>query len=234
MKLPIGILFLLLIYHACLASPPKSKDDFLGAVRAAYEAKDATQIHELTWEKGISGYDRDIRDQWLQKVFKLGTGVEKISLGPLADHHREAKYYSGRRWESTFPPAGAVKITLKPIAPNTSESLSMPYAVIDGAYYLVTIKSTDIGWKGPQDRPFIVILEGVGQDKVKFDLKYNASGIDQEIDVAHGLVCQSISEAIVTSVDDDVDVKLRILDGSKTICDSELKGKGKIIYEKGY
>jgi hypothetical protein len=97
----------------------------------------------------------------------------------------------------------------------------------------VGVKTTDVGWKGPPDRPFGVALDGVGQDKVKFNLKFNASGVDLESDVPHEVIGQYITEATVTSVDDSVDVTLRIYDGKKSIYISRLKGKGEIDYKKG-
>src|SRR5208282_5064831 len=116
---------------------------------------------------------------------------------------------------------------------NASAAAEVPYAVIDGGYYIVGQKTTNLGWKGPLDRPFSVSVTGNGQDKVKVHIKYNASGADLESDGSHGFPCQYISEVAVTSVDDDVDVTLKIADGTKTIYESKsLKGKGQILYEK--
>jgi hypothetical protein len=234
MKSLLTLLVILLVCPACFASVQASKEDFLAAVRAAFEAKDIKRIHELTWEKGVSDYDRQMFDEGMPMTLKNTAGVGSITFEPLAATFIPQAVAMGRRFEATYPPTGMLKIDLKSTIPNASAAAEVPYAVIDGGYYLVGQKTTDLGWKGPQDRFFTVSALGNGQDKVKVHIKFNASGVDLESDGSRGFPCQYISEVAVTSVDDDVDVTLRIADGMKTIYESKpLKGKGQIVYKKG-
>ena len=46
--------------------------------------------------------------------------------------------------------------------------------------------------------------------------RYNASGVDLETNIPQGFVCQYISEATVTSEDEDVDVTQMIVDEKET------------------
>ena len=137
----------------------------------------------------------------------------------------------GRRFEPTHPADGMLKLVNKSKDPRSSSSMEMAYAVIDGSYYLVTVKSTDLGWKGRPDKSLNVMVLGAGQDKVKVHLKYNASGVDLERDQGASAIFpgQYVSEVTVKSDSDDVDVTLRLLDEKGTIyyLSEPLKGRGR-------
>jgi len=118
----------------------------------------------------------------------------------------------------------------------------IPYGVIDGAYYILTGKSTDLGWKGPKDQQFCVALNGEGKEDATLHIKYNASGVDLELDAngkgSRTIPCQVISEVTVTSTNAKSDLTLEIFkaeDGDmKRIYESKpLKGKGQLLYKNG-
>jgi hypothetical protein len=236
MKRLLVSLIQLFLLPACFATAPASKDDFFAAVRAAFEAKDYKRVHQLTWEKGASDVDTKEYDQCMHEWFGYPANLGNISIGPLTESCIQPGIGNGRRSEFTYPPAGVVKIVFNSNRkPGASVWMGLPYAVINGGYYLVWAKSWDIGWKGPQDKPLRVTVDGMGADNVKGHIKYNVSGVDKEADTPRGdFNGQYISEVTIESTGDNVDVVLRILDGKKIIYESApLKGKGQIVYKKG-
>jgi len=245
----------LLVCTACFAEPPKTKEDFLVAVRAAYEAKDLKRIHELTWEKGMSDADKKMdAGSWEPMVANIKK-IESVTLKPLPTNYQAVLIGNGKRYETTYPAIGMVEINTS--GDRGSISLGGPYAVIDGGYYMVTSKSTDLGWKGPHDKMLSVTVTGKGQDKVAIHVKYNASGVDLASDekptvVAgkettpptvvsgsrfKGVLGQYIEEVTVVSNDDDVDVTLELRDqqypAEPFYKSHPLQGKGQIVYKKG-
>jgi hypothetical protein len=239
MKIPRIIVATLFFASMCFAEPPKTKEEFLTAVRAAYEAKDVKKISTLTWWKGASDEDRKMAETMLPLSIKNAGAVESVVLEPLPDEFKGVQVAYGKRFEPTYPPLGMVKVDYKIDKSGGHQSTSAPYAVIDGAYYIVTSKTTELGWKGPKDKSFTVSVIGSGQNKVKVDVKYNVSGVDLKDTLvppasSRGFPAQYIGEVTVISEDDDVDVTLRISEEMRQIYESKpLKGKGQIHYKKG-
>jgi hypothetical protein len=112
----------------------------------------------------------------------------------------------------------------------------VPYAIINGSYLLVSSKSTDLHWSGPPDVNIGFVVIGRGQDKVKIQVRYNASGVDLEqgfSDPSATFWGQYISEIVVTSQDERTDVTLAVTRGGKEIYKSgRLKGKGELKYKR--
>jgi len=236
---PAALLLLSLLLSAtCRADPPKTREDFLAAVRAAFDAKDFKRIHALTWEQGMSDFDKQQENQMLPMMLGGTGGVESISFAPLPADFMDIPVAWGRRIDITHPADGLVKIVPKPSDKNSSQELTVPYALIDGGYYLVTSKTMDLGWKGPRDKTLNVSILGTGADKVKIHLKYNASGVDLERDQrssSEAFVGQYISEVTVKSDREDTDVTLQLMDENQKpyYVSAPLKGKGEIDYHKG-
>jgi len=239
MKLRAVLIFTGLIFCVtCVAAPPKTKEEFIAAVRAAFVAKDVKKIHELSWEKGMSDFDMQQVDQVLPMMVQQLNGGETYSLEPKETESDSPQIMMGRRLEPTHEIDGMVKIAQKSADGSSSSSMSLPYALIDGSYYIVSTKSTDLNWKGPPDKTLVVNVTGDGQDKVKTHIKYNVSGLDLEHDQKYAsdiLSGQYISEVTVTSDSDDVNVvlDLRDEDGNSYYQSAPLKGKGEIHYHKG-
>lgn len=235
---PAALLLLILLPAISRADPPKTQEAFIAALRSAFQAQDIPRIHQLTWEQGMSDFDKDQQQMMLPMMLKQSAGVASITLGPLPPDFMDTPVAWGRRIEVTHKPDGMVKLVEIPKDQNSSGEMDMPYAVIDGAYYLVTSKTTDLGWKGPQDKSLNVSVLGAGQDKVKIHIKYNASGVDLEMDPLSpsiGFAGQYITEVTVKSDSDDTNVTLKLLDekGQPYYQSAPLKGKGEIDYKKG-
>ena len=148
------------------------------------------------------------------------------------------KIANGKKYEPTYPLAGQVKINSAPVAGNGMTSGGDGYAIINGKYYLITAKSTDLGWSGPKDKILTFMVMGAGMDKVKVQAKWNVSGVEQEKVFSNPPSCncpgQYFQSITATSTEDDTDVTLSILEGGKQIYESQpLKGKGTIEYKRG-
>lgn len=219
--------------------PPKTKDAFLAAVRTAYETRDIRQIHELTWEKGVSNWDRKMLDQTLPLMLKSIDEVEKLTYVPIPADFMEQHVAFGKRTDPTHQITGAMELsfkTQKKGAASQTTTMLLPYAVINGDYYLVTGKTTDLGWKGPKDKQLGVTVTGEGWDKATIHIKYNASGVNVERNqkaMSSLFVGQYIEEVTVASDSDDAEVTLSLRDGGEQIYESQpLKGKGEIHYKR--
>jgi len=238
MKRAVFLFVGVILATGCLAGDlPKTKDDFLTAVRKAYEEQDVKRVHELTWEQGMSAFDHNQQQQMLDMMVYNG-GVDSIVFQPLPPDFMDIPVAWGRRIEPTHAADGIITVNLKPSDKNSNSAVSMPYALINGAYYLVTSKTTDLGWKGPQDQPVTVAVAGPGQEKVKIHVQYNASGVDLErdqISPSNSFPAQYLTLVTVTSDTDDASVTLRLLDGKgNAFYESKpLKGKGRLQYHKG-
>lgn len=228
-------LVVVLFCRVVWAEAPKTAEGFVAAVRAAYESKDAKRVEALEWTKGASSGDLAMAEGALQMILPMAT-VESVELSPKIAE-AGPMVANGKRIEPTYKPVGSVVLKMKPEQPGDSGAISMPYAVIDGGYYIVTSKTTDLGWRGPADKSLTVSVIGRGQDKVRMKVKYNASGVDLEMDQvvgSAGLLGQYVDEVAVTSTSDDVDVKLKIAEGMKPMYESQpLKGKGTLTYKRG-
>jgi hypothetical protein len=237
MKLAAFFCLGLILSVTCRADPPKTKEEFLAAVRAAYQAQDVRRVHELTWEKGMSDFDKNQEQQMLDMMV-YNNGIESVSFQPLPADFMDTPVAWGRRIEPTHPAEGIIQVDEKPKEKDSASSVSMPYAVIDGGYYLVTAKTTDLGWKGPQDKTLNVTVTGAARGDVKIHVKYNASGVDLERDQSSpssAFPGQYISEVTVRSDRDGTDVTLELLGekGRAYYKSAPLKGKGEIHYHKG-
>gem|GEM_PF-1249951 len=257
MKLLISILFVSMACSVCYSAPPKTKDQFLAAVRAAYESKDVKHVAALTWWAGASEEDRKMLEGIDSMTLKNVQPIEAVTLEPLNPAQTfDDMVRNGKRYGITFPPIGMVKVKRKADnTPSPSETLR-PYAVIDGGYYIVTSKITDLGWKGPQDKCFNVIVTGLIEDHVTIHIKYNASGVELEKEETlpaagsqpsgnmtpnggggRGSVCdaffaQYIEEVTVTNNTDDVALELREGMNEPFYKSEKLKGKGQIHYKR--
>jgi hypothetical protein len=245
MKLPlILVLSLVLTVTGSAAEEPMTKASFLAAIRAAIESKDIAGLHGLTWEQGMSEDDKEFNERRLHDMVE-DNDIESMDFQTVSSWFMAFPVEYGRRSEPTHPPDGMLRIFEKPGPDDDgrSRTVKVPYAVIDGRYYMVAIRSTDLGWKGPPDQPLTVevMADGKDVDKVRIDVRYNACGLNLEADhlmdpyeAGYCFVGQYIEDVTVTSDSDSVKVSFWLIDGKGEFYDSaELMGKGKIHYRRG-
>ena len=216
------------------ASGPTTPEQFTTAFNAALKEKSAEKLDALTYTIGMTDADKE-QVKLSQKMIFSDKEIDSISLQPLPEDYETVYIMQGKKIEPTYPPAGIIKTTYANPGHGLN-STSAPYAIVDGRYYLITSKSTDLGWTGPKDKTITFMVMGRSQNKVQIKAKWNASGVDQERifkSPSSNFPGQFFQQIIVTSTDNDTDVTLTILEAGKEIFVSQpLKGKGVLEYKK--
>lgn len=224
----------LVILPFTLLAQPNTSDEFVAAYRTAIQEKSPAKLDLITYSVGMSESDKQQLALVQQMIFS-DKEIDDISLTPLPGDFQSVCVMRGKKLELTYPPVGLIKIKYKGTG-NGMTSTSSPYAIINGQYFLVSTKSTDLGWSGPPDKTITFMVMGSGQDKVQIKAKWNASGIEQMRTFkvpSSNFMGQYFDEITVTSREDDTDVTLTILEEGKEIYTSQqLKGKGSIEYKR--
>ncbi|MCE0497958.1 MAG: hypothetical protein LV481_08450 [Methylacidiphilales bacterium] len=212
---------------------PSSPEEFIAAYRTAMQEKSVGKLDALTYTVGMSDADKKQADSMQQMGFR-DEAIAGITLEPLPADSPSVAIMNGKRYEQTYPPTGLIKIQYG--AANGPDSSSQGYAIIGGHYFLVSVKSTDLGWKGPPDKPLTFMVAGWVKDKVQIQATWNTSGVDQEQSFngnSGGGMGQYWVKFTVTSADDATDLTLVLSEDNKEIFRSPpLKGKGTIEYKK--
>lgn len=170
----------------------------------------------------------------LQRLYFNGKEVDAISFEPLPSDFESVLIVQGRKIEPTSPPKGMVNVTFKG-AVNGQGNSSGAYAVVDRKFYLVGMKSTDLGWKGPPDKNIGFSVVGQGASEVQIHGVWNASGVQLQRTFKESNLTfwgQHFEELKVTSGNDDCDVTVTITEDGKEIHSEPLKGKGVLRYKK--
>jgi len=207
---------------------------FASALRTAIAEKDDQKLEALIYHEGASPEDKQRMTAMLQRLYFNGKEVDAISFGPLPTDFESVLIVQGRKIEPTSPPKGMVNVTFKG-AVNGQGNSSGAYAVVDGKFYLVGMKSTDLGWKGPPDRNIGFSVVGQGASELRIHGVWNASGVELKKEFKTSGITfwgQHFEELNVTSVNDDCDVTINITEDGKEIYSEPLKGKGSVQYKK--
>jgi hypothetical protein len=227
----VGILLIALT--VTIASEPRTKEEFMKAVRIALEQKNTNKLEALTYSVGMSDTDKMDAAEARATVFE-DYAIDSIALGPIPEHYQSIYIHLGKKLEPTYAPAGLMEIKYKNTAGVTSTTL--PYAIVEGRYFLVSMKSTDLKWTGAPDKNISFMVMGEGQDEVKIKARWNASGVVQQQDFdapSSSFWGQYFESITVTSTNEATDVKIHIMESGKEIFVSEpLKGKGTLEYKK--
>jgi hypothetical protein len=213
-------------------------EEFLATYRSALEQKDAAKLLSLFYTNGCSEADLLKAKRLVPMVHFYNGKLTAVKFEPFESDRVKTQIADGKKYEPTYSPQGGIKFYYDSNDGNSHYNGGDAYAVIDGQHRLIGFKSSDLGWKGPQDHQMNFGVVGSGQDKVKVYYKWNVSGVDQERVgpnpggvVVLGQYFESIK---VTSEEDDVDVVLTVSEGGKEIYKSQpLKGKGIIEYKRG-
>ena len=190
------------------------------------------KLNAITYTVGMSESDKK-QVAPVQQMFFSDTEIVSISLEPLPADFQSVYIVNGKKIEPTYTPVGLIKIQYKKVA-NGPDSMTSTYAIISGHYFLISTKSTDLGWKGPPDTGLCLMVTGSPQDKVQITVKWNASGVELEKvfnRYTTTVLGQYVESATVTS--SNPDATLMILQGDKQIFLSPpLKDKAAIEYKK--
>jgi len=234
-----------------IASKADTPEEFLATYRTALEQKDTNKLLSLYYTNGCSEADITTLKQ-IAPMSNFGRGkLTNVSFEPVPKDLNTIQIADGKKYEPTCPAEGSIKSTYVTSKNGITVGIEVLYAVQNGKHYLVTSKSTDIGWKGPKDQPFAVSVIGPGQQDVEIKYAWNVSGIDQKTTVigpgGFTLMGQHIDSLSVTSNNDDTDVICTIREcpffkkggqefydtsAGKVIYSKPLKGKGTIEYKR--
>ena len=218
-----------------LASPPKTPEEFVTKIREALSSKDSAALEALTYREGMTDQDKEMSAGVEQMMFENSPAIEEIAVKPLPPNLPGFHIIRGRKIEMTGPPAGLIEIKYQGDS-NGTQTSSRPFTIIDGIYYFVGTKSSDLGWTGPEDKNIGFMVIGRGQSDVKIVVKWNASGVTQTRAFDEPSVTfwgQHIDSLTVTSDSDETDVAISIQEGGKTIHTAEpLTGRGTREYKR--
>jgi hypothetical protein len=215
------------------SAAPTTPEAFIAAIKSAIAAKSTDQLLALTCTTGMSDADKKRAVSIYPRVL-FPNPVDSVALGPLPPDFQLGHIANGKKIEPTSPPQGLVQIRLTPAQGNGPSSASLPFAIISGGYYLVSSKTTDLGWKGPPDNTLIFIVRGQRTSGIKVDAKWNASGVEQERIYTTGnagFLGQYFESINVTCADPNADLSLELMENGKDIVPS-IKGKGTVTYKK--
>jgi hypothetical protein len=225
---------LLLATAPCVVGQTRSASDFLAAYREAAQAKSVEQLDALAYRNGMTESDKQQEDASLQKQFDSNKlDLEDVSFAPLPVDYSTVHIAFGKKWESTCPASGMVRAFYR--GPHGTSTISRPYAIVDGAYYLTGVHCEDLGWTGPRDRMFVI--ESIPPSApVQIAVKWNASGVEQERTfdrAAVPIIAQYIEKVVATESGAATTTTLVVREGSQEIFRSQpLQGPGVLSYTK--
>jgi len=220
--------------YGAIAAEGEGAAKFKSSLRAAITEKDNQKLEELIYFEGSSLEDRQRMTSMLRMMLLNGKEVEEISLEPLPSDFDSVLIVRGKKLEPTATPSGMIKVTLKGAGQGPKQS-SSAYAIVDGKFFFVGLKSTDLDWKGPADTNIGFSVVGQGSPGLQIDGVWNASGVQLKKKFKDSSITfwgQHFEELKVTSDNEDCDVTVTISEGGKEIYSEPLKGKGVLQYKK--
>jgi hypothetical protein len=163
-----------------------SPEEFIAAYKTAMQEKSVDKLKALTYSVGVNESDKSQVNSSAPSIFN-DREIGRISLEPLPPDYKLVSFWNGKKFEPTYPPVGMIKIQYKEAAPGAPSSYWRPYAIINGNYFLVATKSTDVPMKtyplGPgSDSPdneyhFVVVKQGnVGFETLSYGLVKFSTG----------------------------------------------------------
>ena len=227
------IVLFTIIVNSLLSAGLDSADKLVGAIQLAIDSRDAKAIESLVYDVGMTESDKKLAFFAIPDLF-FNIPVVKIELASVGPEElREFYIHKGRKYSPTFKPLGKVSIHQK--KDRFTGVGGMPYALINGKYFLVSVKSEDIGWNGPPDKNigWMVSTFTPGVKNVRY--RYNVSGVDMK-DVTEypssSFWGQRIDEVIFDSISDDFKGYIVILENGKEVDKSgEFTGRGSFTYK---
>lgn len=232
-----SLVALIVVSPALHAAAPGSAEELRVAFEDAFSKKEKAVLEGLYYAQGLSDADKELNSRMLDMFWQGPGEVESVAIVPVPEEVTKPRIARGKKWEVALPPSGAFQVKFKESSGQWQRSImTVLFGECAGKYYLVSAKSTDLGWKGPEDTSLTYMVMGKGQDKVKIRYRWNASGVDLEETAKSpslSFVGQYIESVTVTSDSDDTDVTITIRENNKEIYTSQpLKGKGTLEYKR--
>lgn len=217
-------------------SAPSDPAALASAIDAALVARDLPALCALVDTEGLSAEDLKKVGPGLAALIPT-EGTAKVSTDRLPDgiDLMAPRIYKGKRLELTRAPSGIIRVATKQ---GRAEMVStIPYVQTAAGFLLAGRKETDLGWKGPADRQLgFMLVEDFPKEPVKFTLRYNVSGVEQQMVTAHhsgGVLGQHIDELTITGLSTDFKGRLVLRDAGKEIYRSEpINGQSTFTYRR--
>jgi hypothetical protein len=227
---------ILCLLSLCLLSFSASADNtsldqsaFKTELNRVLDAKDWEGFLALSYTAGVTDYDWKMAEM-LKSVIFDGRTVETIRFIELPEGFDSTFIYDGRFFEATLAPIGLVEVT------SSDGVMKMPYALHEGAYYLVGTKSRSLNWDGPADRPLTIFIMGQGFEHVDARATWNVSGMMIEKALTHtstNFNGQFVESVRIISKNEDVMLQLSLFESGEKIYTSDyLKGAGELSYQR--
>jgi len=218
------------------AELPRSEADFILQFREALSSRDATRIDVLTYRQGMSEQDMAMSARSNQLLAQFRGEIKNVTIKPLPKDFETTTVANGRKIEMTGAPSGLIEAEFTSDGPMGASASSTPFTVIDGVYYIVGPKISDLGWKGPPDKNIGFMVAGQGADKAQIDVVWNASGVDLRrtfSETSSTFWGQHIDSVTVISDSENAAFKLMIMEDGNTIYTSDpINGKGTLEYKR--
>jgi hypothetical protein len=227
---------LVILPALAFAELPRTEADFILQFREALSSRDATKIDALTYRQGMSQQDMAMSARSNQRLVQFRGEIEDIAIKPLPKTFEATTVANGRKIEMTGAPIGLIVAEFTIEGPMGASASSTPFTVIDGVYYIVGPKISDLGWKGPPDKNIGFMVVGQGADNAQIVVAWNASGVDLSrtfSETSSTFWGQYIDSVTVTSDSENAAFKLMIMEDGNTIYTSEsINGKGTLEYKR--
>jgi len=227
---------LVLLTALAFAELPKTEADFISQFREALSSRDATRIDGLTYQQGMSEQDMAMSAHSNHRLAQFSGEIKNVTIKPLPEDFETSTVANGRKIEMTGAPEGLIEAEFASDGPMGASASSTPFTVIDGIYYIVGPKTSDLGWKGSPDKNIGFMVLGHGADTARIFVEWNASGVDLSrtfSEAGSTFWGQHIRSVTVTSDSEEASFKLMILEDGKTIYTSDpINGKGTLEYKR--
>ena len=228
------VITLLTLTRGAIAVEADGALQFKQTLRAAISEKDDRTLEALIYFGEASLQDKQRITSMLRMVLLNGKEVEEISFEPLPNDFDPVLIVRGQKIEPTATPKGMIKVTSKGAGQGPKGS-SSAYTIVDGKFYFVGMKRTDLGWRGPPDKNIGLSVIGKGSSGLQVHGVWNVSGVQLKKTFKESSITfwgQYFEELNVTSGSDDCDVTVTITEDGKEIYSEALEGKGVLQYKK--
>jgi hypothetical protein len=208
----------------------ESKEEFKSEVIRIINEQDWDGYKAITFKEGMTGYDQKMMETMKPVIFD-GQKVISGSFGVLPIDHKNTFIYDDRQFSLTLIPEGLLELKQE-----NGGATTLQYARVDKEYALVTTKSKDLKWDGPDDVPLSIMIIGHDHEDLKIEASWNVSGasVTEKLNyMSTNFNGQYIEKVTILSDDPDAAYQLKILQAGIEIFDSKpRKGVGEIKYKR--
>lgn len=231
------VLALCLSFSSLLNAQSESPEQLKSKLSEAMKTKNREEIKALFYWEGVSDEMKQFADSNIEKMVEYPPA--KIELLPLPDNFQTEFIRNSVKYIPNVKLVGILRIVYGEDGPESITDASIPYGIKDGKYYLPNTVTEQLNYIGPIDKtininvlgtssPDLVLFEGScnytvsGQEKIK--------AIKGEGNSSVAFWGQEVKSCDIKRLSDTGSMKLIINVDSKTVYESEMEEKARIIY----